>query len=228
MAMLTGYRMRVVVAALLFGMGITTVAAEEPSEKLSHKTYDVQRLSDGDGSTELIDLIGKVIAPTTWDIVGGEGAIKEAKKGQLDVFQTAAVHKNVAELLEALGKLPSLQVAEDKQARKTTQGRSGSRSKKAVPSAKPVWQSIPAGNNAATGQSVVIYYWKASADEKNGTDFDSIIDKITSTVAPNTWNSVGGEGAIEPYPKGHAIVVRQSQEVHKQIAKMAKIAKKAT
>lgn len=226
--MLTGYRMRVVVAALLFGMGITAVAAEEQSEKLSHRTYDVQRLSGGDGSTELIDLIGKVIAPTTWDLVGGEGTIKEAKKGQIVVSQTAAVHKELANFLEALGKLPSLQAAEDKQAKKTTQGRSGSKSKKAVPSAKPVWQSIPASSKTTTGQSVVIYYWKATADEKNGTDFDSIIDKITSTVAPNTWNSVGGEGSIEPYPKGHAIVVRQSEEVHKQIAKMCKIAKKAT
>lgn len=33
-------------------------------------------------------------------------------------------------------------------------------------------------------------------------DFDSLIDLITSTVAPQSWDEVGGRGSIQPFPTG--------------------------
>jgi len=33
-------------------------------------------------------------------------------------------------------------------------------------------------------------------------DFDTLINLITSTVAPDSWSDVGGTGAIEPFPTG--------------------------
>ena len=33
-------------------------------------------------------------------------------------------------------------------------------------------------------------------------DFDTLINLITSTIAPETWEEVGGAGAIEPFPTG--------------------------
>jgi hypothetical protein len=33
-------------------------------------------------------------------------------------------------------------------------------------------------------------------------DFDSLINLITSTIAPETWDDVGGPGAVEPFPGG--------------------------
>jgi hypothetical protein len=33
-------------------------------------------------------------------------------------------------------------------------------------------------------------------------DFDSLIDLITSTVAPTTWDQVGGPGSIAPFATG--------------------------
>jgi len=33
-------------------------------------------------------------------------------------------------------------------------------------------------------------------------DFDSLIDLITSTIAPTTWDEVGGPGSIAPFPTG--------------------------
>ncbi|MEO8498251.1 MAG: DUF1598 domain-containing protein, partial [Planctomycetota bacterium] len=33
-------------------------------------------------------------------------------------------------------------------------------------------------------------------------DFDTLIDLITSTIKPDTWDEVGGPGAIEPFPTG--------------------------
>jgi general secretion pathway protein D len=49
-------------------------------------------------------------------------------------------------------------------------------------------------------------------------DFDSLIDLITSTVAPTTWDTVGGPGSIAPFATNLSLVVSQTQEVHDQIA----------
>ena len=54
----------------------------------------------------------------------------------------------------------------------------------------------------------------------NGTapDFESLIDLITSTVSPKTWNQNGGPGSVAPYETNLSLVVSQTQEVHEQIA----------
>src|SRR5437868_67644 len=36
----------------------------------------------------------------------------------------------------------------------------------------------------------------------NQADFDSLIDLITSTIAPTTWTDAGGTGSIAPFPTG--------------------------
>jgi general secretion pathway protein D len=48
-------------------------------------------------------------------------------------------------------------------------------------------------------------------------DFDSLINLITSTVAPTTWDDVGGPGSIAPFETNLSIVVSQTQAVHEQI-----------
>ena len=48
-------------------------------------------------------------------------------------------------------------------------------------------------------------------------DFDTLIELITSTIAPDTWDEVGGAGAIEPFPMNLSLVISQTQEVHEQI-----------
>jgi general secretion pathway protein D len=49
-------------------------------------------------------------------------------------------------------------------------------------------------------------------------DFDTLINLITSTIAPETWEDVGGAGAIEEYPLNLSLVVSQTQDVHEQLA----------
>jgi len=49
-------------------------------------------------------------------------------------------------------------------------------------------------------------------------DFDTLIELLTSTVAPDTWDAVGGPGAIEPFPTNLSLVISQTQDVHDQIA----------
>lgn len=49
-------------------------------------------------------------------------------------------------------------------------------------------------------------------------DFDSLTELITSTISPQSWQEVGGPGAISGYENNLSLVVSQTQEVHEQIA----------
>jgi len=48
-------------------------------------------------------------------------------------------------------------------------------------------------------------------------DFDSLIELITTTVAPESWDDVGGPGSIAPFETNLSIVVSQTQDVHEDI-----------
>ncbi|MBN2294870.1 MAG: general secretion pathway protein GspD [Pirellulales bacterium] len=48
-------------------------------------------------------------------------------------------------------------------------------------------------------------------------DFASLIDLITTTIAPESWTDVGGEGSISQYENNLTLVVSQTQEVHEDI-----------
>jgi hypothetical protein len=64
-------------------------------------------------------------------------------------------------------------------------------------------------------------------------DFQSLIELITSCIAPSTWDDVGGPGAIKAYqgPRVRALVISQSREMHNDIASLLadlrKLAKRA-
>ncbi len=49
-------------------------------------------------------------------------------------------------------------------------------------------------------------------------DFDTLMELITSTVEPDSWDTIGGPGAIEPFPTNLSLVISQTQDVHDQIA----------
>jgi len=51
-------------------------------------------------------------------------------------------------------------------------------------------------------------------------DYDSLIDLISTTVAPTSWDTVGGPATIESFRVGKVdtIVLSQTQEVHREIA----------
>ena len=51
-------------------------------------------------------------------------------------------------------------------------------------------------------------------------DFDTLIDLITSTVQPYSWDVVGGPGSIEAEPTRMALVVSQSGETHDEMASL--------
>ncbi len=49
-------------------------------------------------------------------------------------------------------------------------------------------------------------------------DFQPLIDLITTTIAPDSWDVNGGNGAIQPFVANLSLVVSQTQDVHEQIA----------
>lgn len=77
--------------------------------------------------------------------------------------------------------------------------------------------SGPKGGPAAAGGASPVGMGPGSAGGGAQADFDSLIDLITSTVAPTTWDSVGGPGSIAPFETNLSIVVSQTQAVHEQI-----------
>ncbi len=59
--------------------------------------------------------------------------------------------------------------------------------------------------NDASRSSVYASLRKQSLGARGGAamaDFDTLIELITSTVSPDSWDAVGGPGAIEPFPTG--------------------------
>jgi len=56
-----------------------------------------------------------------------------------------------------------------------------------------------------------------------GNDTETLVDVLTSTVEPTTWDSAGGPGSIAPEPQGPsgpALAVSQTYRVHEQIAEL--------
>ncbi|WP_197442404.1 general secretion pathway protein GspD [Lignipirellula cremea] len=49
-------------------------------------------------------------------------------------------------------------------------------------------------------------------------DFDSLIELITSTISPDSWDEVGGPGSLQGFDTNLSLVVSQTQEVHEAIA----------
>ena len=48
-------------------------------------------------------------------------------------------------------------------------------------------------------------------------DFDTLMDLITQTVSPQTWDHNGGKGTVAASPTNLSLVISQTQEVHEEI-----------
>jgi len=51
-------------------------------------------------------------------------------------------------------------------------------------------------------------------------DFDSLIELITTTVKPQTWDEVGGPGTISPFQNNLSLVISQTEDVHELIVEL--------
>ena len=61
---------------------------------------------------------------------------------------------------------------------------------------------------------------RAPAAEGGGVypDFDELIDLITSTLEPDTWQDVGGPGSICGHENSRTLVVSQRRDMHQKLA----------
>jgi general secretion pathway protein D len=49
-------------------------------------------------------------------------------------------------------------------------------------------------------------------------DFDSLMELIQSTIAPDSWEQLGGPGTMEPYFANLSLVISTTSDIHDQIA----------
>ena len=74
---------------------------------------------------------------------------------------------------------------------------------------------IPSGTLAQTSGNY------ARSGQSGGTgqaDFESLMTLITTTIQPDTWDELGGEGRVAEFETNMSLVVSQTQEVHEEIA----------
>jgi general secretion pathway protein D len=76
------------------------------------------------------------------------------------------------------------------------------------------------GGSPVTGSTPSIPFGPPSIGGGGQTNFGPLIELIQTTVAPETWNTTGGPGAISPFQTNLSLVVSQTQEVHEQIANL--------
>ena len=55
---------------------------------------------------------------------------------------------------------------------------------------------------------------------RGGEDFKPLIEAITATIAPTTWDPVGGPASIVPLAQARSLVVSQTDDVQQQIAEL--------
>jgi general secretion pathway protein D len=76
---------------------------------------------------------------------------------------------------------------------------------------------VPSGPASTAARSVPMTPGPGGLGGGAQADFDSLIDLITSTIKPTTWDEVGGPGSIAPFETNLSIVVSQTQDVHEEI-----------
>jgi hypothetical protein len=51
-------------------------------------------------------------------------------------------------------------------------------------------------------------------------DFASLIELLTSTVEPTSWDDVGGPGSVAPFASNLSLVINQTSAVHEDIERL--------
>jgi hypothetical protein len=289
--------------------GVLMITSQTEAENhLVIRIYPVRDLvSDEQGDLDfdpLIDLIESIVAPQTWDSVGGPGSGMALLPGLLVFSQTVEVHDEIAALLaslrtaremqnkvphgpvllcdeaptrairDALKKQVSIEFTEeplkeviDKIA--TTSGIQIQFDEKALVEAgiatdiaitktinelplqdalqlllRPIQlttivtdevlmitSQTEAENRLVTRlypvQDLVQQFAASSGGKHTSDGFDQLNDLIHATVAPQTWDTVGGPGSSQPFEPVMLLVVSQTDEVHQIVEHLLAQARRA-
>ncbi|MBI1899962.1 MAG: hypothetical protein HYS13_02455 [Planctomycetia bacterium] len=55
---------------------------------------------------------------------------------------------------------------------------------------------------------------------KDGDDYDSLIESVTSAIAPASWDEAGGPGAIREFEQARCLVVENTREVQAEVERL--------
>jgi hypothetical protein len=169
-----------------------------PAANLVTQSYDLNQLVPRLASPQpLIDLICNTVAPETWDVVGGPAKLELTPNGRLAILHEPAVHATLNKLLTAI------------KAAGRQKGRKGDQKHIVVTPADA------AGENRAT--SIVVYDVSDLVQFAEGGNLQESVDKLQSTIAPTSWNVVGGQACVTPYGATGVFVIRQSEKAHQAI-----------
>ena len=183
-------------------LAVAASAENAPADKLISKNYgiaDLVGVKDRNQSAHLVEVLTSLVAPATWDEVGGSGKISAVENGKLTVRQTKVVHEQLANLLAALGKLPKPK----KNSKPTIH--------QPIPVAKP-------GGGAAF--SIVVYHVPDIAKKPAG--YDALIMHLTTNVSRDSWDVVGGPGSLKGFVPRAGLVIAQTRGAHAQVVRELK------
>ena len=184
------------IAVLLASFPMLGRSQDRPTG-LIRKEYDArQLLADSADADRLVDLIRSVVHPEEWDNVEGAGAIA-AEKNHLDVWQTPAVHAEVARLLDALTKMPGVKQNES-------------------PAKKEIGKTIVVTKGEVPPEALTVIVYDVTDLVRTGHDYDKLVSTILH-IEETTWQDVGSPGVCEVYPAAKALVIVQTAAVHRQV-----------
>lgn len=66
-------------------------------------------------------------------------------------------------------------------------------------------------------RDLVAYRFADAGKHGYDEDYESLIELITTTIAPDSWDEVGGPGSIEEFENARTLVISQTDEVHRAI-----------
>lgn len=78
-------------------------------------------------------------------------------------------------------------------------------------------QLMPGGEGMNSGVNQPLGYGPGGMGGGTQADFDSLIELITTTVKPTTWDEVGGPGSIQEFQNNLSLVISQTEDVHEEI-----------
>ena len=74
-----------------------------------------------------------------------------------------------------------------------------------------------AGSGGAAGVNQPIGFGPGGVGGGSQADFESLIELITTTIAPQSWDDNGGPGSIKEFETNLSLVIRQTQDIHEEI-----------
>ena len=66
-------------------------------------------------------------------------------------------------------------------------------------------------------RDLVAYRFTEAGKQAYAEDYDSLIELITTTIEPHSWDEVGGPGSISGFENASSLVISQTDEVHRAI-----------